>query len=71
VLQQLSAFQAFVAGTADRHDQPATFKQFELIGAYHTFDDPDRLASAGGPALATATAAGDTGGAQTDAGAEL
>ena len=41
-LQQLSAFQAFVAGAADRHEQPATFKEFGLIGAYRTFDDPDR-----------------------------
>jgi hypothetical protein len=47
-LQQLSAFQAFVAGAADRHEQPATFKEFELVGAYRTFDDPDRLASADG-----------------------
>jgi hypothetical protein len=43
-LQQLSAFQAFAAGAADRHEQPAAFKQFELIGAYSTFDDPDRPA---------------------------
>ena len=41
-LQALSAFQAFVAGAADRHEQPATFKQFELIGDYRTFDDPNR-----------------------------
>jgi hypothetical protein len=38
-LQQLSAFQAFLAGAADRHDQPATFTEFELIGGYRTFDD--------------------------------
>lgn len=37
-LQQLSAFQAFVAGAADRHEQPATFNEFELIGAFRTFD---------------------------------
>jgi hypothetical protein len=41
-LQQLSSFQAFLAGAADRHEQPATFGEFELIGAYRTFDDPDR-----------------------------
>ena len=70
-LQQLSAFQAFVDGAADRHEQPATFKEFELVGAYRMFDDPDRPASAGGPAPATASTAGETGGAQTDAGAEL
>jgi hypothetical protein len=40
-LQQLSAFQAFVTGAADRHQQPATFTEFELIGDYRTFDDPD------------------------------
>ena len=43
-LQKLSAFQAFVTGAADRHEQQATFKEFELVGAYRTFDDPDRLA---------------------------
>jgi hypothetical protein len=43
-LQQLSAFKAFAAGAADRHEQPATFTEFELIGAYRTFDDPDHLA---------------------------
>jgi hypothetical protein len=41
-LQQLSSFQAFVTGAADRHEQTATFKEFELVGAYRTFDDPDR-----------------------------
>jgi hypothetical protein len=71
VLQQLHAFQAFVAGAGDRHEQPATFTEPELIGDYRTFDDPDRPASAGGPAPATASTAGETGGAQTDAGAEL
>ena len=70
-LQQLSAFQAFVAGAADRHEQPATFKEFELIGAYRTFDDPDRLAPAGGPAPATGSTADETGGSHTDAGAAL
>ncbi len=45
-LQQLSAFQAFLAGAADRHERPATFTEFELIGAYRTFDNPDRTVSA-------------------------
>ena len=36
-LQQLPSFQAFVADAEDRHDQPAAFKQFELIGAYRTY----------------------------------
>jgi hypothetical protein len=71
VLQQLPAFQAFVARAADRHEQPATFTEPELIGDYRTFDDPDRPASAGRPAPATASTTGETGGAQTDAGAEL
>jgi quinol monooxygenase YgiN len=35
-LQQQPAFQAFVAGAADRHQQPATFRQFELVGSYRT-----------------------------------
>jgi quinol monooxygenase YgiN len=39
-LQRLPAFQAFVGGAADRHAQPAEFKQFELVGAYRSFDDP-------------------------------
>ena len=56
-----------MAGAADRHEQAATFKEFELIGAYRTFDDPDRSASAIGPVPATASTAGQTGGAQTDA----
>ena len=70
-LQQLSAFQAFVAGAADRHEQPATFKEFELIGAHRTFDDRDRPASANEHAKAISTAAGETGAAQTNAGAQL
>jgi hypothetical protein len=41
-VQGLPSFQAFVAGAADRHEQPATFTQPELIGDYRTFDDPDR-----------------------------
>jgi quinol monooxygenase YgiN len=68
-LQQLSAFQAFVAGAADRHEQPATFKEFRLIGAYRTFDDHERAASAGDPA--TGGPAAKTGGARTDARSEL
>jgi hypothetical protein len=43
-LQQLPSFQAFAAGAADRHEQPATFNEPELIGDYGTFDDPDRPA---------------------------
>ena len=45
-LQQLPAFQAFVAAAQDRHEQPATFTEPELIGDYRTFTDPDRPASA-------------------------
>jgi hypothetical protein len=41
-LQQLPAFQSFVAGAEDRQEQPATFTEFELIGDYRTFDDPDQ-----------------------------
>jgi quinol monooxygenase YgiN len=33
-LQQLPAFQAFVAAAQDRHEQPATFTEPELIGDY-------------------------------------
>ena len=40
-LQQLSAFQAFVADAADRHEHPAVFTEFELVGAYRTFDKPE------------------------------
>jgi len=36
-LQQLPSFQAFVADAEDRHEQPAAFEQFELIGAYRTY----------------------------------
>jgi quinol monooxygenase YgiN len=67
-LQALSAFQAFVDGAADRHEHAATFKDFELIGAYRTFEDPDRLASADEPP-APASTARETGDAQTGAGA--
>ena len=36
-LQSLDAFKAFVADAGDRHEQPATFTQPELIGDYRTF----------------------------------
>ena len=45
-VQELSSFQAFVAEAQDRHEQPATFTQPELIGDYRTFHDPDRPVSA-------------------------
>ena len=45
-VQELDSFQAFVTGAEDRHEQPATFTQPELIGDYRTFDDPDGPASA-------------------------
>ena len=60
-LQQLPAFQAFVAGAPDRHEQPATFKEFELVGAYRTFDDPDHLPSTDGP-IAVMARGSNTGG---------
>ena len=69
-LQELPAFQAFVAGAPARHEQPATFQQFELIGAYRTFDDPDHAPTAGGSLPATASKDGDTRGTQIDAGAQ-
>jgi len=47
-LQQPPAFQAFVAAAQDRHEQPATFTEPELIGDYRTFADTDRPAAAGG-----------------------
>ena len=37
-VQQLSAFQDFVAGAAERHEQPATVAEPELIGDYRTFE---------------------------------
>ena len=43
-LQQLPAFAAFVSNAADRHEKPAMFTSFELVGAYRTFDDPDERA---------------------------
>ena len=44
-LQELASFQAFLTGAKDRHEQPATFTQPELIGDYRTFDDPDHPGS--------------------------
>jgi hypothetical protein len=41
-IQGLASFQAFVTGAEDRHEQPATFAQPELIGDYRTFDDSHR-----------------------------
>jgi hypothetical protein len=38
-LQELSSFQAFVSGAQDRHEQPATFVEPELIGDYRTFEE--------------------------------
>jgi hypothetical protein len=35
----LDSFKAFVAEAADRHEQPATATQAELIGDYRTLDD--------------------------------
>lgn len=40
-LQQLSSFQAFVSGAQDRHEQPATFTEPELIGDYRTFEQSE------------------------------
>lgn len=40
-VQGLDSFKAFVAGAENRHEQPATFTQPELVGDYRTFDDPD------------------------------
>jgi quinol monooxygenase YgiN len=45
-LQQLPAFQAFVAEAENRHQHPAVFTQFELVGAYRTFGDPEKPATA-------------------------
>lgn len=36
-VQALPSFKAFVAGAAERHEQPATPTQPELIGDYRTF----------------------------------
>jgi len=40
-LQQLSSFQAFLDGSGERHEQPASFAEPELIGDYRTFTDTD------------------------------
>jgi hypothetical protein len=37
-VQGLASFQAFVTGAEDRHEQPASFTQPELIGDYRTFE---------------------------------
>jgi quinol monooxygenase YgiN len=39
-LQQMPSFQAFVSGAQERHEQPATFAEPELIGEYRTFEAP-------------------------------
>ena len=41
-LQQLPAFQAFIAAAKDLHEQPATFTEPQLLGDYRTFTDTDR-----------------------------
>lgn len=38
-VQGLDSFKAFVDGAEDRHEQPATLTQPELIADYRTFDD--------------------------------
>jgi hypothetical protein len=38
-VQGLASFQAFIAGAEDRHEQPATVTQPELVGDYRTFDE--------------------------------
>jgi hypothetical protein len=43
-VQGLASFRAFAGGAEDRHEQPATFAQPELIGDYRTFGDPDHAA---------------------------
>jgi hypothetical protein len=43
-VQGLDSFQAFVAGAQDRHEQPATFAQPELIGDYRTFGEAEPVA---------------------------
>jgi hypothetical protein len=47
-VQEMASFQAFVARAKDRHEQPASFMQPELIGDYRTFGDPDRPSAAAG-----------------------
>ena len=44
-LQQLPAFAAFASNAADRHQKPAVFTSFQLVGAYRTYDDPDDRAN--------------------------
>jgi hypothetical protein len=39
-LQALPSFQAFVSGAQERHEQPASFAEPELIGDYRTFEAP-------------------------------
>jgi hypothetical protein len=41
-LQQLPSFAAFASDAAHRHEKPAVFRSFELVGAYRTFDEPDQ-----------------------------
>jgi hypothetical protein len=38
-VQELTSFQAFIAGAKEIHEQPATFTQPELIGDYRTFEE--------------------------------
>jgi hypothetical protein len=38
-VQALDSFKAFVAGAGERHEQPATATQPELIGDYRTFHE--------------------------------
>jgi hypothetical protein len=37
-VQELTSFQAFIAGAKEIHERPATFTQPELIGDYRTFE---------------------------------
>jgi hypothetical protein len=41
-VQGLDSFKAFVAGAEDRHEQPATFSEPELVGDYRTFTGPGK-----------------------------
>ena len=41
-LGKLPAFQAFLEGAEDRHEQPAAFAEPKLIGDYGTFETPAR-----------------------------
>lgn len=40
-LQQVPAFRAFAGGAAARHERQATFKEYELIGAYRILGHRD------------------------------